>query len=178
MSRRSSKVCTPNGGEHITIVLLPKSFISCDLLSNQFMSFSKVCITLVLSTAAVSMQAAGTSSKSRSHKNIVAAAKQGSAAAQVDAASGTSADQLSQVEMPVTFSCYVYPAGSQIAASNSNGLVCPALQHGDGVAKPGWLREFRCSVSGTTATCAPLENPGPATLADLAMPVTIYFPSI
>jgi hypothetical protein len=166
----------PKGDNTITIVLLPKPFILCDLLSNWFMSFSKVCITLVLSTAAVSMQAAGTGSKSRSHKNIVAAAKQGSPATQVDATSGKTSDLLSQVELPVTFSCYMYPAGSNIMASNANGLVCPALQPGDGVAKPGWLREFRCSVSGTTATCAPLENPGPSTLADLAVPVTIYVP--
>jgi hypothetical protein len=142
------------------------------------MSISKVCITLVLSTAAVSMQAAGTSSKSRSHKNVVAASKQGSTATQVAATSPKTSDLLSQVEMPVTFSCYLYPAGAHITASNANGLVCPALEPGDGVAKPGWLREFRCSVSGTTATCAPLENPGPSALADLAVPVSIYTPWI
>jgi hypothetical protein len=138
------------------------------------MSFSQMCITLVLSTAAISMQAAVTGSDSVSNQTIGTSTKQGSTEAQVNAASGTSADQLSQVEMPVTFSCYVYPAGSNIMASTANGLVCPALQPGNGVAKPGWVKEFRCSVSGTTATCAPLENPGPSTLASLAVPATTF----
>ena len=167
---------TRSGYTRITIASLPKALILYGLLSNWFMSFSKVFITLVLSTAAISMRAAVTNSDSVSDQQIVAATKPGSTAAQSDATSGKTSDMLSQVEMPVTFSCYMYPAASNITASNANGLVCPALQPGDGVAKPGWLREFSCSVSGTTATCAPLENPGPSALANLAVPMTIYVP--
>ena len=68
--------------------------------------------------------------------------------------------QVQPVQPPASFSCYTYPPSLRITPTNANGLVCPALEPGDGSAKPGWTREYRCSVSGNTATCGPLENPG------------------
>jgi hypothetical protein len=129
------------------------------------MSFSKVCITVLLSTAAISMQAAGQDTHSQS-------APQHSTA--VNSAPTKGADLLAQDDSPVAFSCYSYPAGSPVASSSSNGLVCPVLEHGNGIAKPGWTKEYRCYASGNTATCNPIDNPVAGMLADALDPVMIF----
>jgi hypothetical protein len=132
------------------------------------MSFSKVCITVLLSTAAISMQAAAQDT----HTN-----RDSQAATAANSAPAKGVDLLAQADSPVAFSCYVYPSGSPIASSSGNGLVCPALEPGDGIAKPGWTKEYRCYASGNTATCNPIENPVAGTLADLSAPASILRPA-
>jgi hypothetical protein len=84
--------------------------------------------------------------------------------------------QVQPVQPPASFSCYTYPPSLRITPTNANGLVCPALEPGDGSAKPGWTREYRCSVSGNTATCGPLENPGAGTFSKLLTPTILGEP--
>ena len=119
------------------------------------MSFSRVCITLVLSTAAVSMQAA-----EPGNPTIPAPAH----------ASATSDSSL----RPASFACYIYPESMHVQSS-LRGMVCPTLQPGDGTAKPGWSKEFRCSISGATASCDAVERSGPISLASADAPGTYPF---
>jgi len=125
------------------------------------MSFCKVCLTVLLSTAAISMQAAAqnipTVSDLHPANTTSNAPYQGAAL-------------LAHSESLLSFSCYSYPAAAHVASNNAYGLVCPALEPGNGSVKPGWTREYRCFVSGNTATCGPLENPGPGTFSKLIEP--------
>jgi hypothetical protein len=148
-------------------VLLLKALILLGLRSNYHMSFCKVCLTVLLSTAAISMQAAA--------QNIPTVSDQH------PANTGTSAPYqsaalLAQAQPLPSFSCYSYPVAAHIISSNANGLFCPALEPGDGSAKPGWTHEYRCSVSGNTATCGLLENPGPGTYSKSIAPVIQHEP--
>jgi hypothetical protein len=131
------------------------------------MSFSKVCITVLLSTAAISMQAAAQDTPINSDPHASSAAI---------SAPSKNADLLAQAESPIAFSCYSYPAGSSVASNSINGLVCPVLEHGNGIAKPGWTMEYRCYASGNTATCNPIENPVAGMLAEDLKPVMSFKP--
>jgi hypothetical protein len=159
-------------------VLLLKSFISGDLLSNWYMSFSKVCINVLLSTAAFSMQAAAQDNPSKSDHQTANTARtqQNLPPMSQEGLPNAGSNLLAQAESPVSFSCYSYPAGSAIASNSTKGLVCPALEHGDGIPKPGWTKEYRCYAQGNTATCNPIENPDAGALAEIMTPVSIYGP--
>lgn len=145
------------------------------------MSFSKVCITVLLSTAAFSMQAAAQDNHSQSeHQTLpvanIARTQQNLPPMSQEGSQNTGSNFLAQAESPVTFSCYSYPAGSDVSSSSTRGLVCPELEPGNGVAKPGWTKEYRCYAQGHTATCNPVEDPDSGALAEIMTPVSIYGP--